>query len=182
MIGLSQGNLVTVTSAEDAQFLCISCFPGDYSPTPGSLIAAIQNAYDISFATLASNMAADYRSENHCWISQELSQYKSGLPYKRLLVFESDGSDAPGNVPGIFAGIKKFIPSPPAIPNTGPTIISAMVSTGSAGADPNTILTALYNGVYKLMTDDYNLTCFRIVNFHSSLNSQLVTTFNGLTG
>lgn len=184
MIGLSQGNLVAIKPAEKAMFLCISCLPGDYAPIPGSLIAAINSAYGINVATLAQNKAADYLSTNNCWVSQELSQYHSGIPYERLMVFESNGSDALNNVPGIFTSIKTFVPDPPAIPNTGPTIISGMVSTGSAGASATGILSALYTGAYDLMTGGtgYNMTCFRIVNFQTSWNQQLITTFNGLKG
>jgi len=183
MIGLSQGDLVTIKPAEKAMFLVISCLPGDYSPTPGSMIAALDSAYGINIATMATDMAADYRSTHHCWISKDISGYTStDVPYQQLLVFESNGSDAVANIPGIFAGIQEYMPTPPAIPDTGPTIISAMVSTGSAGADPSSVLEALFNSCWSLMTDGagYNMTCFRAIVYQSSWSAALTTTFDQL--
>jgi hypothetical protein len=179
MIGLSQGNLVTIKPAEGAEFLVISCLPGDYTPTSGTVLGALKSTYGIDVGALAQNKAADYRSADNCWISQPLP---ANVPYQRLIVFESTGSNAVSNVPGIFAGLKAFVPNPPQIPNTGATILSAMLSTGDAGASATAILTALYNGAYGLMTGGagYNLTCFRIINFHAGWNSELTTTFDAL--
>lgn len=183
MIGLSQGDLTAVTPSEAARFLVISALPGDYSPASNSLIAAVNNAFGIQVATLVQNPAADYRSTNHCWISQNLSTYTSkSLPYQQILCFESTGADAAANIPGVFASIKQYIPSPPPIPETGPTIVSALLSTGSAGADKEAVLTALFNGCWSLMTGGtgYNLTCFRIDVFPTGWDQPLTALFDQL--
>jgi len=183
MIGLAHGNLVNVSAPEGDHFLIISCLPGDYSPTPGSLIAALDSAYGINIANLAKAPAADYRATHHCWVSATLSSSTAKtIPYKQLIVFESTGQDATANIAGIFATIKQYIPTPPVIPNTGPTILSAMVSTGSAGANNIQVLDALVNGAYKLMTDGtgYNMTCFRIVSYPPTWSAPLTTEFNKL--
>jgi len=183
MIGLSQGDLVGITAAEHARFLLFSCLPGDYSPSSGSLIAAIQNAYGINIAQLAQDPAADYRSTHHCWISKELSGAGSeSIPYEQLLCFESTGSQAPANIPGVFAAIKEYIPTPPPLPNTGPTIISGMLSTGGAGADKSAVLTALFNGCWNLMktAPEYNITCFRIDVFPTAWEQPLTQLFDQL--
>jgi hypothetical protein len=184
MIGLSQGDLTAIKPAEAAQFLLISCLPGDYTATPGSLIAAIQAAYGLNIATMAADPAADYRSTNHCWVSKPIPNYQPSqtVPYQRLLCFESTGANAVANIPGVFASIKQFVPNPPAIPNTGATIISALLSTGGAGANPSQVLTALFNGCWSLMTagGGYNMTCFRIDVFAASMQQQLVTAFDQL--
>jgi hypothetical protein len=183
MIGLSQGDLTAIRPAEAARFLIISCLPGDYSPSSQSLIAAVNNAYGIQVATLAQNPAADYRATYHCWISQNLSTYTTKkVPYQQLICFESTGAAAPSNIPGIFSAIKSYIPAPPPIPNTGPTIVSALVSTGGAGGNPSAVLTALFNGCWGLMTAGagYNITCFRVDIFPTSWEQQLTALFEQL--
>lgn len=183
MIGLSQGDLAGITESEAARFLLFSCLPGDYSPTPGSLIAALQNAYGIDVGQLAQNPAADYRSTHHCWISQDMtSAGTSGLPYQQLICFESNGSDAVANIPGVFAAIKEYIPHPPVLPNTGPTIMSGLLSTGGAGADPSSVLTALFNGCWDLMktAPEYNITCFRIDIYPTQWEQSLTQVFDQL--
>jgi hypothetical protein len=184
VIGLSQGNLAGVTAAEGAQFLIISALPGDYTPTPGSLIAAIQDAYGVSVATMAQSPAADYRGTHACWISKPFADFKPAkpVPYTQLICFESQGPNAAAAIPGIFAGLKESLPKPPAIPDTGLTIASALLSTGSAGADPAQVLTALFTGCRNLMTagDGYNITSFRIDVYKAELQSRMVALFNRL--
>jgi len=175
MIGLAQGNLVTTTAAEGARFLIISCLPGSYSRTPGSMIAALYDAYGIDVGSLAESPAADY-------LSDLTSPTGVAIPYQQLLVLETSGQDAVANIPGLFTAIKKYIPNPPVIPDTGPTILSDMVSTGSAGAGYIQVLEALFNGAYDLMTAraGYNMTCFRMVNYTSSWSASLTSEFNQL--
>jgi len=183
MIGLAHGDLTTVTEPEGDHYLIISCLPGDYAPTQGSLIAALDNAYGINIANLAKSPAADYRSSHNCWVSTNLSSSTGKtIPYKQVIVFESTGQDAVANIPGIFAAIKEYVPTPPTIPNTGPTILSGMVSTGGAGANNVNVLEALFNGAYNLMTEGtgYNMTCFRIVSFPTAWSAPLTTKFNTL--
>lgn len=183
MIGLAHGNLAAISQAEGHQFLVISCLPGDYAPVSGSVIAALDTAYGINVANLAQNPAADYRSTHHCWISNELSSSTGKtIPYKQLIVFESTGQQAVTNIPGIFAAIKEYVPTPPALPNTGIRIMSAMVSTGSADANNNQVLDALFNGAYGLMTNgsSYNMTSFRVVTFPPAWSSPLTAEFNNL--
>lgn len=183
MIGLAQGDLAAIKPPEGASFLVISCLPGDYAPTPGSLIAALQSAYGINVAALAANPAADFRSTHHCWISQNLvSGNGSTVPYQQLICFESTGADAPANISGVFDAIKSYVPNPPPLPNTGATVVSALLSTGSAGADPAQVLTALFNGCWNLMTagSGYNMTCFRVVVYSSSWAPSLTAVFDQL--
>lgn len=183
MIGLSQGDLMQVKPAESARFLIISCLPGDYTPTPGSLILALKTDYGIDLAALATNKAADYTGNFHCWFSQPLSSNGSKpFPYQQLLVFESTGEAAALNLAGVFSAIKAYLPAPPPLPETGATIVSAMLSTGGAGAAPAAVLTALFNGCWDLMTAGagYNLTCFRIVSFQPAWSAALTSTFDAL--
>ena len=183
MIGLAQGDLTTVKASEAAQFLIISSLPGDYNPTPGSLIAALQSAYGVNVGNLAAAPAADYRATHNCWISTPLTGGSGQtIPYQRLICFESTGSAAPAQIHGVFDAIRQFVPAPPPIPNPGPSAATSMLSTGSAGADRGQVLTALFNGCRALMTGGtgYNLTSFRIVVFQAAQQQQMVSLFDSL--
>lgn len=183
MLGLSQGDLAGIKEAEAARFLLFSCLPGDYTPTPGSLIAALQSAYGINVAQLAQDPAADYRATHHCWISKPMSgEGTATIPYQQLICFESTGSAAPANIPGVFAAIKEYIPDPAPLPNTGPTVISGLLSTGGAGGDKSAVLTALFNGCWDLMktAPEYNISCFRITIYPTEWEQSLTQLFEQL--
>lgn len=85
--------------------------PGDYTPSAGSVLAALQ-AIGVNVAALAQNKAADYRATHHCWISQPIANQA----FARLVVFESTGAAAPAAIPGVFDGIRQFQPTVPAVP------------------------------------------------------------------
>ncbi|HEY0114596.1 MAG TPA: hypothetical protein VGB54_02635 [Allosphingosinicella sp.] len=180
MIGLVQGDLSTITASEGAQFLVFSCLPGDYSPTPGSVVAALQNAYGINIAALAASPAADYRATHNCWISTPLAVPGKTIPYQRLICFESTGAAAAAQIPGVFAALAQFAPQPSPTPSTGPTLVTSMLSTGSAGADDNQVLTALVNGAKGLMNSGYMVTSLRVVVYQAALQQQLVSLFDTL--
>jgi len=172
-IALYQGNLVTMSSGEAVTYLIISCMPGDYTPSPGSMIAALA-AIGVNVGQLAQNMAADYRSNYHCWVSQAISNQS----FTRLLVFESGGSTAVGWMPGLFTALQTFAQAQQQ-PNI--TIASAMLSTGSVGADPSQVLTGIFTGAKTLMNvQGLELYACKIVNYNSSWNTALVNTFNSL--
>lgn len=183
-IGLARGDPTAIKPAEKARYLVISCPPGDYAPTPGSMIKALQDAYGLCIATLAADPAADYRTTWHCWISKDLSTATSqAIPYGHILCFESTGAQAPEQIPGIFAAIKEFEPQPPAVPDTGATILSSLVCTDAAeaaGTDECDVLEALFNGCWELMRGGYNLTAFRVVSGDAAGAESLARCFDGL--
>jgi hypothetical protein len=171
MIGLFQGDLTSMTSAESVPLLAISTLPGDYQPTPGSVIAALA-AHGVSVAALAEHMALDRRAQSSCWVSQPIA----GQSFGQLLVFESSGANAPGQIPGVMATIQALLPTPP----TNLTVACSMLSTGSAGANPETILTALFNAAKATMRGGYALAGLKIVNYQQAWDAQLTHTFDQL--
>lgn len=172
-IALYQGNLVTISSGESVTYLIISCLPGDYTPSPGSMIAALASV-GVVVGQLAQNMAANYLGNYHCWISQSISNQ----PFNRLMVLEATASTTVGWIPGLFTALQTFATAQ-AQPNI--TVASAMLSTGSAGADPSQVLTALFTGAKTLMNvPAVSLYACKLVNYNASWNTTLINTFNSL--
>jgi hypothetical protein len=172
-VGLFQGDLTAMSSAEHVSVLVISALPGDYTPTPGSMIAALA-AKGVSVGDLAKTPAVDMRQQHKCWLSQSVQ----GQDFDQLLVLETSGAEAAANIPGLFAGLATAVPSPPA----NMTVASALLSTGSAGAQPADVLTALFNGAKASMEGGYGLTGLKVVVFKAAWISSLVTKFDELKG
>lgn len=172
--GLYQGDLTHMKAASEiVDYLVISSLPNDYSATAGSMIGALNNI-GVSVAALAENKAADYRPSDYCWISQPISNQA----FKRIICFETtqSGDGAAKEVPGIFTSLQTFAGT--AAQNI--IVATSMVSTGSNGASPSSILTALFNGSQTLLNSDFSLMAFEIVYFNTGWTNTLNELFTQL--
>jgi len=172
-VGLFQGDLTAMTSAETVSILVISALPGDLSPTPGSMIGALA-AKGVSVEALSQTPAHDFRSQYKCWLSQPIPAQSFG----QILVLETTGAEATANIPGVFSAIAAALPSPP----DNLTVATSMLSTGSAGAQPTEILTALFNAAKASMEGGYKLTGLKVVVFEQAWVSELMAKFDQLKG
>lgn len=176
--GLYYGDLTDLNCSEKAGWLVVSSLPNDYSPTPGSLIGAL-NGKGISVQALSQDKAADYEPELACWVSKEITSTDPTIQFSRILLFEPprpSGQTAPAHVKDILAGIKRYLS--PDNPKT--SVLSPMVSTGSAGADPTAILTALYNSIVETMKSDFKLNFTRVVIYNQNEVDPLTALFEKL--
>jgi len=177
VIGLLHGDLTNLKAAEAVDFLVISALPGDYAPTPGSMIGAL-NTKGVSIANMATDKAADYEPEIPCWISQPVTSPQSGIAFKQVLVFEpsNPAQNAASLLASIFTAITRFVGD-----NTLKTTVAMpMLSTGSGGADPSAILTAAFNDAKSTMNTDFNLYGLKIVVFEASRVAPMKTLFDQL--
>ncbi len=172
---LYEGDLTHLSAGEAVDFLVVSCLPGDYSPTSGSLLAAL-DAIGVSVQQLSANPAANY-PQYSCWISQPIQNQS----FSQLIVFESTGQNAAASVPGIFSALQAYWPTPHAGTDYPyATVATPLVSTGSAGADPTAILTAIFNAAKPVLSGTYNLGVLRTVVFGNTLAQQMLPVFQGL--
>lgn len=177
VMGLYHGNLTTLKPAEAVDFLVVSALPGDYSPTPGSLIGAL-NSKGISVATLAQNKAADYEPELPCWISQPITSSESGIAFNRILLYEpaDPAQQSDQHVQDIFTALTRFTGNN----TTETTVAMPLVSTGSGGAEPAAILTATFNAAKQTMESDFLLYALKIAVFEDNQVSAMTTLFDQL--
>ncbi|HEX8172021.1 MAG TPA: hypothetical protein VF824_15900 [Thermoanaerobaculia bacterium] len=174
---LYQGDLTRLSLGETVDFLVVSCLPGDYTPTPATLIGALNNI-GVSVQQLSQNPAATYAQYN-CWVSQPVS----GQSFSQLIVFQSTGQDAAANLPGIFSTVEAYFPTPhPGTNYPYANVAMPLVSTGSAGADPTAVLTAIFNSAKSTLSGSYPLGCLRTVVYSSTLAQQMLTVFQQLVG
>lgn len=172
-VALYQGDLTHMKDGETVDYLIISALPNDYSPTPGSLIGAL-NSIGVSVASLAQHKAADYRTTSYCWVSQPIT----GQAFKRIICFEPtlSGNEAATQIPGIFTSLEKF--AAPTAQNI--VVATAMVCTGSIKASSSVVLTALFNGAKAMLPTKFPDMCFKIVNNNSSWTDSLNQLFSQL--
>jgi TIR domain len=91
--------------------LCLSAFPGDYTPTPSSVVGSL-HARGIDVRSLAATRDGQALLNRHCWVSSDLQH-----PIRRLLCFEhlrnarthSVAGGAPGLVGDVFRAISEFV-------------------------------------------------------------------------
>ncbi|MBU1014806.1 MAG: hypothetical protein KKG99_17565 [Bacteroidetes bacterium] len=177
VMGLYHGDLTNLKPAEKVDFLVVSALPGDYSPTHGSLIGSLNNK-GISVATLAQNKAADYEPELPCWISQPITSTQPGIAFDRILLYEPADpvQQSAQHVQDIFTALTRFVGNT----TTQTTVAMPLVSTGSGGADPSAILTAIFNGAKRTMVTDFLLAGLKIAVFEASQIGSMTTIFEQL--
>jgi hypothetical protein len=103
-IALYEGDLTAIPPEHRADILVVSAFPHDYSPTPTSLIGALNRA-GLSVAALAANKAHDLRATSAFWISQPLGASAPVKNIGQVACFEPAVRGSPPSVVGTcFAG------------------------------------------------------------------------------
>jgi hypothetical protein len=174
---LLQGDLANMSPQDAVDVLAVSAFPGDYAPTPGSLIGALA-AQGVSVQALSGNPAANYEPTMPCWISQPVTGGGAGIQFGRVLVFEppQPAQNAPGLVWSIFQSLMCFRGT------TAATLALPVVSTGSAGADPQAVARATFwAAVHFASSNSFPLNTVKLVVYDANMAQQLLPLFTSLS-
>ncbi len=136
-ITLCQGDITNLSLADSVDYIAVSALPGDYSPTPNSVIGDL-DAKGVSVQAQSTNKAANYEPTMPCWVSQDVSS--AGLNFSRFILFEpaNPSSNAGWSLWMLFKALQCHT-------NSGNASIAVpMMSTGSGGADFATIFRQLF--------------------------------------
>lgn len=170
-ISLYQGDITALQASEQVDFISVSALPGDYSPTRGSVIAALA-AKGVSLSTQAGHKAADYEPTMPCWITQDVSS--AGLNFNRIVVFEpSDPANKAGwDISMIYRAVNCFQGT------KASSIALPMVSTGSGGADLSVILRQLFfDGAHWASRNNWQLSDIKLIAYGQADASTAKTQF-----
>lgn len=111
VIELLQGDLSALPAEHAADIVIISAYPGNYEPSPGSLVDAL-NSKGLSVGKLAENKMCDLRSQLGCWLSDHLTPaQQEQFNFSHILCFEPLlHANAPEEVvSNIFRCINTFV-------------------------------------------------------------------------
>ena len=126
-------------AGHQVDFLVVSALPGDYSPSPGSVIGELA-AKGVSVQAMAANKAATYEPTLPCWISNPVTNPQSGIAFSRIQIYEpaNPATTSFNLVSCVFRALAAFRP------NTPISVAFPLLSTGSGGADPQLMMRALF--------------------------------------
>lgn len=161
-IQLCSGDITQLAPADAVDFIAVSALPGDYSPSGGSVIAALAQA-GVSVQQQSTNKAADYEPTMPCWVSQDVSSV--GLNFNRFILFEpaNPATQAGFAIPMIFRALSCFVGQ------VATSIALPMVSTGSAGADFTIILRQLsFMGAHAAALAAWPLSTIKLIVYSPS--------------
>lgn len=124
-VELLLGDLTALDAEYALDVLVVSAFPGDYLPTPGSLIGALHRK-GLSVEALAADKDVDLRSAYACWLSRPLAPTDPGLRFSRILCFEPATRGQPPEVVGdIFRALTPILAERPEIRRIGLPVVAA---------------------------------------------------------
>ena len=158
-IELYHGDLTELPPEQAVDLLVVSAFRGDYTPTPGSLIGALDQK-GISVAELANHKAVDLREMASCWLSSEIRNPPPGVQFERLLCFEPEEPEQATMLVGdIFRCLVPVISAQ--IERT--SVAMPIVGSGDMGLPAHEMLEALLDAATHWMTLGLPLHILKIV-------------------
>ncbi|MCI7300822.1 ADP-ribosyltransferase domain-containing protein [Ihubacter massiliensis] len=158
-VSLVSGDLSALTAEDQVDYLGVSAFPNDYSPTGGSLIQALFKK-GISVADLAKDKLADYRTDFPCWVSKDVS----GAAFRRIAVYEPAGvASAYDMVSTLFSAVQKAQGSD----KTPICVALPLVCTGCAGADEMEVMDMLFYAAYHWCGVAFPFSEIKITLYHN---------------
>lgn len=163
-IELLKGDLTSPGPGDAFDLLIVSAFPGDYLPTPTSLIGALHRK-GLSVAQLAATKEVDLRDDFSCWLSQAIPVAAFG--FHRILCFEPMlRGNPPALVGDIFRALTPILGQHSEITSAAMPIVAA----GDQGYSVKAMLVPLLDAALNWMEQGLPLDLLKIVT-HSDAQS-----------
>ncbi len=170
-VSLYEGDLTWLTPDDRLDLLIVSAFPGDYLPTPSSLIGALARR-GLSMAELAADKAHDLRRQCAFWLSHPLDGF-SGLNIGRVACFESQLRGPPAALVGdLFRGLFPFLD-----PQKDAVVGMPLLATGDQGWVAVDMMSALVDAATHWMSRGLQISELKIVLRPSHQNQMLAEVF-----
>lgn len=128
-------------------YLVLSSFPNDYTPTPKSLIGRL-STLGINVADLARQKERDWRKRWRCWVAGEVKLRKKPL---RIVCFEHGSDTHPASIVGnVFRTVREFLME--AEERRARCIRVPLLSTGDQGFDRLEMMSEILRQAYLHLT------------------------------
>ncbi len=139
---LAQGDLARTDPQQGVDLLILSAFPGDYIPTPTSLIGQL-HAQGVSVQELSEDKQKDLRHTTGAWLSKPIG--KPG--FNRIVCFEPQVLGRPPEiVGGLFRALFPFLND-----TEDQVLAMPLLSTGDAGWSEEEMAAALLQATTEWM-------------------------------
>lgn len=172
-IELYHGDLTRIPSRHAVDFLIVSAFQGDYTPTSGSLIGSLA-AQGLSVTKLAEHKEHDLRPSSGFWLSEPLADNLSHLNIKRIVCFEPSTIGPPPEVVGsLFRGLFPFLGDGGDL-----TVAMPLLATGDMGWPSEEMLVPLLEAAYQWMSRGLPITRLMIVEKSANKAEHLAMVFD----
>jgi hypothetical protein len=124
-IELLLGDLTDIPVRHKVDVLVVSAFPGDYTPTPRSLIGGLYSK-GLDIGDLARAPETDLRQNFSCWLSTPIGRSLSDMNFGRILCFEPLVRGSPPELVGdIFRSLAPFVYAEPEVRSIALPIVAA---------------------------------------------------------
>ena len=144
-IRLLHGDLTALPADAACDVLVVSAFPGNYTPTPRTLIAALE-ARGVSVLRLAAAKETDLRATSSCWLSRPLR--RPDLNIGRILCFEPARAHLAAELVGdVFRSLFPFVAGEPWVR----TVAMPLLASGNQGQPDDVILRAMVEAARRWM-------------------------------
>lgn len=155
-ISLYVGDLSHIPDEHAVDLLVISAFPDDYSPTPTSLIGALDRV-NLSVATLARSKLVDLRPLSSFWLSAPLSSKTTNI--RQVACFEPPSLADPTTVVGnLFRGLMTFLR------DDSPAVVAMpLLGSGDRGRSEDVMFLAVLDAAAHWMARGAAITELKIV-------------------
>jgi hypothetical protein len=155
-IELLEGDLTALPLQQAVDVLVVSAFQGDYSPTPSSLIGALDRI-GLSVDALARDKQIDLRAQFSCWLSKPLPR---AFPYRHVLCIESGWIGSPVEiVDDLFRTLAPYLLS--ILPNS--SVAMPLIGTGDQQADQTRMLNSILGKAVNWIQRGLKLKTLKIV-------------------
>jgi lambda repressor-like predicted transcriptional regulator len=164
VIELLVGDLSMIPPEQKVDVLVVSAFPHDYSPAPGTLIAALDHR-GVSLNTLSRDKEIDMRGVSNCWLSRRVSGAEFG--FSRVLCFEPDYGWAAGAasvVGDVFRSLVPFAEGEPWVRSAAMPILAA----GNQRQSPFEMLPAMLEASAHWLAAGLQLDSIKIVIYETA--------------
>ena len=167
-INLYQGDLSKIPPSEAVDILVVSAFPGDYIPTPSSLIGALFWK-DVSVEDLADDKEIDLRKNFSCWLSKPIQSTNPDIQFKHILCFEPL---VRGKPPEVVADIFRALAPLLGDFDSTPSVAMPLVAAGNQGCEVSDILPPLLDAAMHWMSIGFPLKTLKIVTYSDKQSNE----------
>ena len=156
---LSSGDLAALGPGDGCDLIVVSAFPGDYTPTAGSLIGALSR-HGLAVAELARDPEFDLRSSTSCWLSRPIPGARGTFGFDRLLCYEPRTPAMAATVVGdVFRALVPFVGPPTGIRD----VAMPLVASGDQHRPREEMLSAILSAAEHWMSFGLPLDRLRVV-------------------